>query len=188
MISAFWTPHTQHYHNIPPTIIEMLLLLAQKKHMISIFPQTPDRTESEREKHIESEQKDEKNATAIWKPKAFSQNDKHMKYFRMTVREREKMFSWGGVWGWWLGVDEELHYVSDRHVYVLFVFVSSLVESHSEKKAKFECEEFALSSHYVPFRFIYNPLNQPFNSSIHTKSIISLFLLLPFLSVKWLFP
>lgn len=40
-----------------------------------------------------------------------------------------------------------IHYVSDRHVYVLFVFVSSLVESHFElrKKAKFECEEFALS-------------------------------------------
>lgn len=26
-----------------------------------------------------------------------------------------------------VGVDEELHYVSDRRVYVLFVFVSSLV-------------------------------------------------------------
>lgn len=33
-----------------------------------------------------------------------------------------------------VGVDEELHYVSDRRVYVLFVFVSSLVVTFEEEK------------------------------------------------------
>lgn len=76
-----------------------------------------------------------------------------------------------------VGVDEELHYVSDRRVYVLFVFVSSLVVTFEEERQSSSVRSLLSLSPTV-----YNPLNQPFNSSIH-KKYNNVFLLLPFLSL-----
>lgn len=117
-----------------------------KKHMISIFPQTLDTDERERIKSTlrrkweQTEGRKNASVMIMWKPKAFSQNDKYIKYFRMTHRENEeKMFE---------GVIVLVVGVRRRWGYIMYQIVMSMCclylcrrcllvrESFPEKKKK----------------------------------------------------